>query len=91
MAQAHGWVSFAGRAANTREGSLDQYTSMVFAKTIADAVPDRPELPQDFSSSELVAHPLAPGLSPTYAPAPKSNLAPCTSHHARCATARDGA
>lgn len=52
--------------ANTREGSLDQYTSMVLEKTIADAVPDRPELPQHFSSSELVSHPLAPGLAPTY-------------------------
>jgi glyoxylase-like metal-dependent hydrolase (beta-lactamase superfamily II) len=52
--------------ANTREGSLDQYTSMVLEKTLADAVPDRPELPQHFSSSELVAHVLAPGLSPTY-------------------------
>jgi len=52
--------------ANTREASLDQYTSMVLEKTIADAVPDRPELPQHFSSSELVSHPLAPGLSPTY-------------------------
>lgn len=52
--------------ANTREQSLDQYTSMVLEKTIADAVVDRPELPQHFSSSELVAHPLAPGLAPTY-------------------------
>lgn len=52
--------------ANTREQSLDQYTSMVLEKTLADPVPDRPELPQHFSSSELVAHPLAPGLSPTY-------------------------
>jgi hypothetical protein len=52
--------------ANTREGSLDQYTSMVLEKTLADPVPDRPELPQHFASSELVAHPLAPGLSPTY-------------------------
>ena len=52
--------------ANTRERSLDQYTSMVLEKTIADAVPDRPELPQHFASSELVAHPLAPGLAPTY-------------------------
>jgi glyoxylase-like metal-dependent hydrolase (beta-lactamase superfamily II) len=52
--------------ANTREQSLDQYTSMVLEKTIADAVADRPELPQHFSSSELVAHPLAPGLAPTY-------------------------
>jgi len=52
--------------ANTREGSLDQYTSMVLEKTLADAVPDRPELPQHFSSSELVGHMLAPGLAPTY-------------------------
>ncbi len=52
--------------ANTREGSLDQYTSMILEKTIADAVPDHPEYPQHFPSSELVAHPLAPGLSPTY-------------------------
>jgi hypothetical protein len=52
--------------ANTREHSLDQYTSMILEKTLADTVPDRPELPQHFSSSELVAHPLAPGLAPTY-------------------------
>ncbi len=52
--------------ANTREGSLDQYTSMVLEKTIADGVPDHPELPQHFPSSELVSHALAPGLSPTY-------------------------
>jgi hypothetical protein len=52
--------------ANTREHSLDQYTSMVLEKTLADPVADRPELPQHFASSELVGHPLAPGLSPTY-------------------------
>ena len=52
--------------ANTREGSLDQYTSMVLEKAIADSVPDRPELPQHFPSSELVAHAFAPGLSPTF-------------------------
>lgn len=52
--------------ANTREHSLDQYTSMVLEKTIADPVPDRPELPQHFASSELVPHVLAPGLRPTY-------------------------
>ncbi|MDQ3364034.1 MAG: hypothetical protein M3680_01205 [Myxococcota bacterium] len=52
--------------ANTREHSLDQYTSMVLEKTLADPVRDRPELPQHLASSELVAHPLAPGLSPTY-------------------------
>jgi glyoxylase-like metal-dependent hydrolase (beta-lactamase superfamily II) len=53
--------------ANTREHSLDQYTSMVLEKTLADPVADRPELPQHFPSSELVGHPLAPGLAPTYA------------------------
>jgi len=52
--------------ANTREHSLDQYTSMVLEKTLADAVPERPELPQHFASSELIGHPLAPGLRPTY-------------------------
>lgn len=52
--------------ANSLEGSLDQYASMVLEKTLADAVPDRPELPQHFPSSEMVAHPLAPGLAPTY-------------------------
>jgi hypothetical protein len=52
--------------ANTREHSLDQYTSMVLEKTIADAVAERPEFPQHFSSSELISHPLAIGLSPTY-------------------------
>jgi hypothetical protein len=52
--------------ANTREHSLDQYTSMVLEKTLADPCPDRPEFPQHFSSSEMVRHPLAPGLGPTY-------------------------
>ncbi len=52
--------------ANTREHSLDQYTSMVLEKTLADPVADRPELPQHFASSELVAHPLALGLAPTH-------------------------
>jgi len=52
--------------ANTREATLDQYTSMVLEKTLADGVPDRPELPQHFSSSELVPHVLAPGLTPTH-------------------------
>ncbi|MBE7449334.1 MAG: hypothetical protein HS111_10655 [Kofleriaceae bacterium] len=52
--------------ANTREHTLDQYTSMVLEKTLADPCPDRPEFPQHFSSSELVRHPLAPGLGPTY-------------------------
>jgi hypothetical protein len=52
--------------ANTREDSLDQYTSMVLEKNLADPCPDRPEFPQHFPSSELVRHPMAPGLAPTY-------------------------
>jgi hypothetical protein len=52
--------------ANTRERSLDQYTSMVLEKTLADPCPDRPELPQHFPSSEMVKSPLAPGLVPGY-------------------------
>jgi len=52
--------------ANTREDTLDQYTSMVLEKTLADPCPDRPELPQHFPSSELVASPLAPGIRPGY-------------------------
>lgn len=51
---------------NTRENSLDQYTSMILEKTLADPVPDRPEFPQHFPSSELVKSVLAPGLAPTY-------------------------
>lgn len=52
--------------ANTRERSLDQYTSMVLEKTLAHPVADRPEFPQHFSSSEMVKSVLAPGLAPTY-------------------------
>lgn len=52
--------------ANTREQSLDQYTSMVLEKTLADPSQERPEFPQHFASSELVASPLAPGLAPTF-------------------------
>ncbi|HUH01522.1 MAG TPA: hypothetical protein VML75_05970 [Kofleriaceae bacterium] len=52
--------------ANTRENTLDQYTSMVLEKTLADPCPERPEFPQHFPSSELVRSPLAPGLRPTY-------------------------
>jgi hypothetical protein len=51
--------------ANTREASLDQYTSMVLEKTLASPVPDRPELPQHLASSELIAHVLAPTLRPS--------------------------
>ena len=56
--------------ANTRERSLDQYTSMVLEKTLASPVAERPELPQHLSSSELVPHVLAPGMRPTFVIAP---------------------
>ena len=59
--------------ANTREHSLDQYTSMVLEKTLADPVADRPELPQHLASSELVGHLLAPGLAPSYVHGPLSH------------------
>jgi hypothetical protein len=52
--------------ANTRENTLDQYTSMVLEKTLADPCPERPEFPQHFPSSELVRSALAPGLRPTF-------------------------
>ena len=56
--------------ANTREGSLDQYTSIVLEKTLASPVAERPELPQHLASSELVPHVLAPGMRPTFVLAP---------------------
>ncbi len=52
--------------ANTRERSLDQYTSMVLEKTLAHPTADRPEFPQHFCSSEMVRSLLAPGLAPTF-------------------------
>jgi glyoxylase-like metal-dependent hydrolase (beta-lactamase superfamily II) len=52
---------------NTRENSLDQYTSMILEKLLADPCRARPEFPQHFSSSEMIAHPLAPGVAPTLA------------------------
>jgi glyoxylase-like metal-dependent hydrolase (beta-lactamase superfamily II) len=51
---------------NTRENSLDQYSSMVLEKTLADPCRERPEFPQVFPSSEMVRSVLAPGLAPTY-------------------------
>jgi glyoxylase-like metal-dependent hydrolase (beta-lactamase superfamily II) len=52
--------------ANTREHSLDQYTSMVLEKTLADPCPDGSGFVQHFPSSELTASALLPGLGPTY-------------------------
>src|SRR5581483_4993233 len=51
---------------NTREGSLDQYTSMILEKTLADPCPDGSGYVQHFPSPELTASSLLPGLAPTY-------------------------
>jgi glyoxylase-like metal-dependent hydrolase (beta-lactamase superfamily II) len=51
---------------NTREESLEQYTSMVLEKTLADEAPDGGGWRQHFSSSELTPSWLAPGLRATY-------------------------
>jgi glyoxylase-like metal-dependent hydrolase (beta-lactamase superfamily II) len=51
---------------NTREESLEQYTSMVLEKTLADEAPDGSGWRQHFSSSELTPSLLAPGLKATY-------------------------
>jgi len=53
--------------ANTREDSLDQYTSMILEKTLADPCADGSGFFQVFNSSELTPSPLLPGLAPTYA------------------------
>lgn len=54
---------------NTREGTLEQYTSMVLERELArpvDATLDAKSVaPLVFPSSELTGHPIAAGLSPT--------------------------
>jgi hypothetical protein len=51
---------------NTRENSLDQYSSMVVEKIIAGPAKDDPSFVAFCSSSELTASMLAPGLKPTF-------------------------
>lgn len=51
---------------NTREASVDQYSSMVLEKTLAGASRRDPSFVNVFPSSELTASVLAPGLSPTF-------------------------
>jgi hypothetical protein len=51
---------------NTREATLEQYTSMKLELALCDRDPVRPEFPQHFPSSELTPSWLSPGLSPTY-------------------------
>jgi hypothetical protein len=50
---------------NTPEGAGDQYTSMILERTMVDRVRRAPVFVQMFPSSEVLASPLAPGLSPT--------------------------
>jgi hypothetical protein len=52
--------------ANTRELSLEQYTSMVLEKTLADPCPDGSGFIQHFCSSEMTPSALLPGLAATY-------------------------
>lgn len=51
---------------NTPEYASWQYNSMIREKLIADRIPERPELPQIFPSSELTKHRLAPGIKPAF-------------------------
>lgn len=51
---------------NTREGSLDQYTSMVLEKTLAGPSKADPAFVNFYPSSELTQSLLAPGLAPTF-------------------------
>jgi hypothetical protein len=50
--------------ANSREQTLNQYTSMMLEKTLAES-PNH-EFPRHFSSSELTRNPLAIGVKPTF-------------------------
>jgi hypothetical protein len=50
---------------NTPEWMADQYTSMILERTLVDRVKRAPAFVQMFSSSEMTASVLAPGLRPT--------------------------
>lgn len=51
---------------NTLEGSVDQYISMVQEKEIAGPSARNPDFPNMACSSEMSAHWLSPGLTPTF-------------------------
>jgi hypothetical protein len=51
---------------NTLEGSVDQYISMVQEKELAGPSQRNSEFPNVAPSSELSAHPLSPGIRPTF-------------------------
>lgn len=50
---------------NTPELWTTQYNNMIMERTLADAVPDRPEFVQMFPSSEVTPSKLAPGIKPS--------------------------
>jgi hypothetical protein len=52
--------------ANTLEGALDQYNSMIKERLLADPYKADPNFVQHYSSSELVHTAMAPGLRPTH-------------------------
>ena len=51
---------------NTREDSLDQYSSMIVEKTVAGPSKLDPQFPAFAASSELTSSLFAPGLGPTF-------------------------
>lgn len=51
---------------NTREDSLDQYSSMIVEKIVAGPCATNPAFPAVATSSELTASIFAPGLAPTF-------------------------
>jgi glyoxylase-like metal-dependent hydrolase (beta-lactamase superfamily II) len=55
---------------NTRDCSLDQYSSMIVEKVLAGPSKADPSFINFFPSSQLTASILAPGLSPTFVHAP---------------------
>ncbi|MCA3012725.1 MAG: hypothetical protein INH41_10055 [Myxococcaceae bacterium] len=66
---------------NTREDSLDQYSSMIVEKLVAGPSPFDPTFPALAPSSELTASVFAPGLAPTFTFTPRD-----VGHHVRTAT-----
>jgi hypothetical protein len=56
---------------NTREDSLDQYSSMIVEKIVAGPSPFDPTFPALAPSSELTASIFAPGLAPTFTFTPR--------------------
>ena len=51
---------------NTREDSLDQYSSMIVEKTVAGPCKREPTFPAFAASSELTQSLISPGLAPTF-------------------------